>query len=114
MDNVAFHRLADFVRAAARSAGLDPAAVAAEGGTLVLAGTGIDIWWAKDARGQNMPGWQVRETYHSLNLLSGADKMVSRAIAAFRPDDLYATAKAALLAAAERRVDAALSEAASR
>lgn len=114
MDNVSLHRLADFLRAGARSIGIDPADVAVGRGAVVIEGTGISVSRVEGAPGRASGSWEIRETYDATDLLGGGSRVVSKAIASVAPGDLYGAARTALLAAAERGVEAALDEAAGR
>jgi hypothetical protein len=108
MDNLLYHRLVDHVRVAAKAIGVDPGDVSAAKGTVALVGTGVEIWWLSAALGVGRPGWQVRETYHSIDLIAQTDRTKTDIVGNFAPDDVYGAAKSAALRAITHRIEAAL------
>ena len=111
-----FYKLVEFVRAAARAVGEDPALVNFSGGTIDLAVSGVDIWWMENAIGPGIPGWQIRESYLEVDLLdpSVGERGVTEVLACLKPADIYETAKMAWMAAMGHKIDAALGQSASR
>ena len=111
-----FYKLVEFVRAAAKAVGEDPALVTANRGTIDLGVSGVDIWWMENAIGPGIPGWQVRETYLEVDLLDPAEpeRNVTEILVCLKPIDIYETAKMAWMAAIGHKIDAALGQSASR
>lgn len=113
MDYVLFYRLVDFMKAGATSLGLPSGSVSGDTGMIVVEDTGISIVWQKDVPGKGS-AWEIRETYHATDLVTGASRNVVRAIGHVGAQDIYAAAKTALLAVAERGIDSAMGEVAAR
>ena len=113
MANGLFRLLAVYARTASRAVGLKPQAVSASNGTVSIEGTGIRIRWSPDALGEGRAGWEVTETCHEMNLIDDGEREETRKVVGVAAADVYGAARAALLAVAERSVDAALGEAAS-
>lgn len=90
--------------------GLAAAAVSVDArGTISLAGTGIEIWWSGAQGGP--PGWKVRESCHVTDLASGAERTAVAEVSSHAAGDIYGAAKSALMAAVQRRIEAAFSDA---
>lgn len=102
-----FERLVRLVQAGSRCLGPGFACPVVRPGAIGLQGTNVDIWWMQDALGEGRPGWRVLETDHVFDLLGGGERLVSRTVVSLPPREVYAAARAALLAAAERRLEIA-------
>lgn len=106
-----FEKLTQLVKVGARALGIDSSQIVARKGAISIVGANIDIWWSKDAFGQQNPGWQVRESYHVLDMLNGNDHLMIKTIQTLSAEDIYGAARTALITAAEKKIEISLGEA---
>jgi hypothetical protein len=100
-------RIADLIRKAGPAAGVPDTAVhVVDAGHIELRGHHVDI--LLDETKPKHPQWAIVERYEMADVKDAGAIMVSEHLMHLSANDTYAVAKAALLLAAERRIEASL------
>lgn len=102
--------MASFVKVAAGAAGLNPSDIMTGPISVAIIGTGVDLLWVPETNGRGKAGWQVRETYHVVDLASGAERSATDVVASYGAEEFFQAARQAALSVIQRRVEAALSQ----
>lgn len=111
MDQVVFDTLLRLLKASAPEIGMGPSDVVVDGESIVLENAGVEVHWQYDAMGTGRPGWQVREVYHCIDLLTDEEGMRTRVVGCADPDECFAVAQATMLTVVQKRLEFPLSDA---
>ncbi|MFC4236142.1 hypothetical protein ACFOY8_13020 [Thalassospira xianhensis] len=69
MQGLHFYRAVDLTNKCAHEMGVDVSDIVAKDFSIVIRGTGVELWWMAKLPGREVAGWQVRHNFVSVDLI---------------------------------------------